>query len=249
MSAIGITPVQVLVLIQKRSAGANPRLVPRVSIMAVTDKPELLATVFTDYICPFCYVGDVRLDRLRTDYDLKINWCFLEIHPETPSTGMNSSELGYSDPKWQQMMDNLSMLAAEEGISFRPQTFTTNSHKALLLAEAAKEDGADVFYALHRRLFEAYFTEGQNIGAQTVLEQLARAAGVSDAVLSRAWSDEKYTQRLEQYLAAARELDVRATPTIFFSERQRIDGALPLAVFKKLAGEAAMTQSLQLPSE
>ena len=86
LSAIGITPVQVLVLIQTRTAGANSRLVPGVS-MAVTDKPELLVTVFTDYICPFCYVGDVRLERLRTDYDLKINWCFLEIHPETPSTG------------------------------------------------------------------------------------------------------------------------------------------------------------------
>ena len=217
--------------------------------MSVTEKPELLATVFTDYICPFCYVGDVRLDRLREDYDLKINWCFLEIHPQTPAAGMDSSELGYSEPKWQQMMDNLSRLAGEEGISFRPQTFTTNSHKALLLAEAAREDGAAVFYALHRRLFEAYFTEGQNIGEQAVLEQLAGAAGVSDAVLSRAWSDEKYTQRLEQYLAAARELDVRATPTIFFGERQRIDGALPLDVFKRLAKEAAMAQSLHLAPE
>jgi predicted DsbA family dithiol-disulfide isomerase len=215
--------------------------------MAVTAKPELLATVFTDYICPFCYVADVRLDRLREDYDLKINWCFLEIHPETPTTGMNSSKLGYSDPKWLQMMDNLSRLAAEEGISFRPQSSTTNSHKALLLAEAAKEDGADVFYPLHRRLFEAYFTEGQNIGEQAVLEQLAGEAGVSDAVLSRAWSEEKYTQRLEQYLAAARELDVRATPTIFFGERQRIDGALALDVFKRLASEAAMIQSELTP--
>ena len=213
--------------------------------MAVTEKPELLATVFTDYICPFCYVGDVRLDRLREDYDLKVNWCFLEIHPETPATGMDSSELGYSEPKWQQMMDNLARLAGEEGISFRPQTFTTNSHKALLLAEAAREDGADVFYALHRRLFEAYFTEGQNIGEQAVLEQLAGETGVSEETLSRAWSDERYAQRLDQYLAAAHELKVTATPTIFFGEHQRIDGALPLDVFKRLAREGAMVQSVR----
>ena len=215
--------------------------------MVVTEKPELLATVFTDYICPFCYAGDVRLDRLREDYDLKVNWCFLEIHPETPPEGMDSAALGYSDRRWQQMMENLSRLAAEEGISFRPQTFTTNSRKALLLAEAAKEDGADVFYALHRRLFEAYFGEGQNIALQAVLEQLARETGVSDAVLSRAWSDEKYPQRLEQYMAVARELDVRATPTIFFGEQHRIDGALPLEVFKKLASEAAAVQLQAMP--
>ena len=55
--------------------------------MGGTGKPTLLATVFSDYICPFCYVGDVRLDRLREYYELKISWCFVEIHPETPAEG------------------------------------------------------------------------------------------------------------------------------------------------------------------
>ena len=210
--------------------------------MTTTGKPELLATVFTDYICPFCYVGDVRLDRLREEYDLKINWCFLEIHPDTPSEGMEIEALGYPDARWQQMMDNLSRLAQEEGITFQPHTFTTNSHKSLLLAEAAKEAGADVFYALHRRLFEAFFTEGQNIGDEAVLTELACESGVPGEVLERAWADDRYEKRLQQYLAAAHELDVRATPTIFFGERQRLDGALPLSTFRKLAQAGAVAQ-------
>ena len=56
--------------------------------MSATEKPVLLATVFSDYICPFCYIGDLRLDRLREHFDLKINWMLLEIHPETPAGGM-----------------------------------------------------------------------------------------------------------------------------------------------------------------
>jgi len=36
-------------------------------------KPELKVTVFSDYICPFCYIGSRRLLRLNDDYDLKIN--------------------------------------------------------------------------------------------------------------------------------------------------------------------------------
>ena len=210
--------------------------------MKTSEKPELLATVFTDYICPFCYVGDVRLDRLREDYDLKINWCFLEIHPDTPAAGMDIEGLGYPDTRWQQMMDNLSRLAQEEGITFQPHTFTSNSHKSLLLAEAAKAAGADVFYALHRRLFEAFFTEGQNIGDESVLTELARESGVPDEVLERAWTDKRYEERLQQYLAAAHELDVRATPTIFFGEKQRLDGALPLSTFRKLAQAGAVAQ-------
>jgi predicted DsbA family dithiol-disulfide isomerase len=211
-------------------------------VMTDSPKPELLATVFTDYICPFCYVGDVRLDRLREDYNLKINWCFLEIHPETPVEGMSTDELGYADNRWQTMMDNLTRLAAEEGITFQPHTFTTNSHKSLLLAEAAKAAGTGVFYTLHRRLFEAFFSEGQNIGDERVLTGLARAAGMTDDQITAAWHDQKYEERLKLYLGAARELNVRATPTIFFGEKQRIDGALPLAVFRKLAAEGAAAQ-------
>jgi len=205
----------------------------------VIEKPELLATVFTDYICPFCYVGDVRLDRLRDDYDLKINWCFLEIHPDTPAEGMAIEELGYPESRWQQMMDNLATLAEEEGITFIPHTFTTNSHKALLLAEAAKEAGAEVFYALHRRLFEAFFSEGRNIGDESVLAGLAHMAGVPDELLSRAWTEDRYEQRLQLYLEGAHALGVRATPTVFFGEQQRIDGALPYSVFRQAASEGA----------
>jgi len=36
--------------------------------------PELKVTVYSDYICPFCYVGYHRLLRLRDNYNLKINW-------------------------------------------------------------------------------------------------------------------------------------------------------------------------------
>jgi predicted DsbA family dithiol-disulfide isomerase len=210
--------------------------------MAGSSKPVLLATVFTDYICPFCYVGDVRLERLREHYDLKINWCFLEIHPETPAEGMHTSCLGYDDPLWQQMMDNLSSMAREEGIHFRPHDFTTNSHKSLLLAEAAREAGIGVFYRLHRRLFEAFFTEGLNIGDEAVLRDVAHQAGVPDDVLERAWSDVAYEQRLKDYQGVALELEVTATPTVFFSQTNRLNGALPFATFLKAARAGAEEQ-------
>ena len=212
-----------------------------------SDKPTLLATVFTDYICPFCYIGDVRLERLRAEYDLKINWCFVEIHPETPPEGRPVGELGYSDERWRQMMGNLERLADEDDITLQPHDFTTNSHKSLLLAEAAKEGGVDIFYRLHRRLFEAFFTDGLNIGDETVLAGLAVETGVPADIMRQAWSEPRYEDRLQQHLAAAVELDVRATPTIFFGQQQRLDGALPYSAFLKAAraGEAEQHAGLE----
>ena len=211
--------------------------------MIQPDKPQLLATVFSDYICPFCYVGDVRLQRLRADYDLKINWCFLEIHPETPAAGMAISKLGYPALQWRQMMDNLAALAAEDGLDLRSHDFTTCSHRALLLAEAAREAGSEVFYHLHRRLFEAFFSEGRNIGDATELHTLARECGLADDVVARAWDDPRYEQRLAHYRRSASDLGVQATPTIFFGRQQRLDGVQPLHVFREAAAAGFREQN------
>lgn len=213
--------------------------------MTGDDKPVLLATVFSDYICPFCYIGDLRLDRLREHFNLKINWMLLEIHPETPAAGTPVAELGYSDERWQRMMDNLTRLAAEEGVTLRQPPLNANSHKALLLAEAAKQAGADVFYRLHRQLFEAYFGDGRDIGDAQVLRELASACGVPPAIVEQAWSDPQYAGRLQQNLAAAGDYGVRATPTVFFSEQHRLDGAVPYEQFVETARAGYALQQRQ----
>jgi predicted DsbA family dithiol-disulfide isomerase len=205
-------------------------------------KPELLATVFSDYICPFCYIGDLRLERLRTHFDLRINWCMIEIHPETPSTGQPVSELGYSQDRWTTMMDNLNRLAGEEGVTLCEHDFTTSSHKALLLAEAAKEAGPETFYAIHRRLFTAFFEDGLNIGDETVLSGLATGCDVPADIINRAWTDRKYADKLTLNQAVAGQYGVRATPTVFFSETARLDGALPFDVFLQQARRGLQEQ-------
>ena len=212
--------------------------------MAESEQPVLLATVFSDYICPFCYIGDLRLERLREHYDLKINWCMLEIHPDTPVEGKPVTALGYSNERWQQMMDNLSGLAAEEGVRLREHDVTANSHKALLLAEAAKDAGHDIFYALHRRLFTAFFEDGLNIGDTTVLTGLAADCGVPQELIRNAWSDTQYEKKLQENLAAAGKYNVHATPTVFFSEQHRLDGALPYARFLEAARAGLIEQQL-----
>ena len=187
--------------------------------MEVARKQELKVTVFSDYICPFCYIGYLRLEKLRNHYDLKINWALVEIHPETPSEGRSISE------HLKQILGELAEMAKEEGVTLIPRTTTANSHKALLLAEAAKEEGRDPFYTLHRRLFEAYFTEGQNIGDPDILRKIAATCGISEAAIERAWREERYEKLLKNHLRAAVELGVTSTPTFFFG-REKLVGAL-----------------------
>jgi len=212
--------------------------------MGVADKPKplLKVTVFSDYICPFCYIGDARLERLREHYDLRVNWCLLEIHPDTPAESQPVSKLGYEDATWQQMMATLREMAELDGLKLRDQDFTTSSRSALLLAEATKRKATELFYKLHQRLFLSLFAEGENIGDREVLRRIAHEVGLSDTLTEDAWVNPDYAHFLRQYQLAAEELDVSATPTFFIGERNtRVDGAVP---YQELLATAQASQPL-----
>jgi predicted DsbA family dithiol-disulfide isomerase len=199
-------------------------------------KPRLRVTVYSDYICPFCYIGWLRLEKLREEYDLYVDWRFLEIHPDNPPEGRPLSELGYPPRHWQMLMANLARMAADEGVSLPERSFTTNSRLALKLAQAVREHQPDAFEALNRELYEAYFLRRQNIGDSGVLEALAGSRGVEPALVERAWTDHRYDQVLAGNQRDAAGLGITGTPSFVFG-RQVYSGAIPVDMLRRAAGE------------
>ena len=198
--------------------------------------PEIQITVFSDYICPFCYVGHHRLIRLKDEYDLKINWCFLEIHPENSAEGDPITDLDYSSEFWDELMKNLKRVAEEENIPLAEHTFTTNSKDASLLSEACKQLGHDIFYALHEKIFTAFFVENKNIGDRAVLRELANSCGVDDAFIDAAWTEAKHQQRLQDNFNQARQFKIKSVPSFVFGDRV-LTGVVDEAVMRDAAAE------------
>lgn len=184
-----------------------------------TQKPKLSVTVFSDYICPFCYIGSHRLMRVGEAFDLRVDWCGVELHPDTPSSGMPTADLGYPPKQWAEMMAHLQELASQETIALREPDFTTNSRKALLLAEAAKEAGRAIFYRVHDRLFRGFHTEGLNIGDERTLRRLAGEAGLADELVEAAWRQDRFAKRTEAGLRRAVQLGIKGVPTFVIGER------------------------------
>lgn len=180
-------------------------------------------------------MGERRLARLDGEFDVRVERRFLEIHPETPAGGRPVSELGYSPGRRARMMENLEGMGKAEGIVFSERTFTTNSHKALLLAEAAKEEGSNVFEALNEGLFHAYFTGGRNIGDPRVLREVAQAAGIPAVRLEQAWSDAVYEERLSRNREAAAQIGVTGIPTFIVDGRWILEGAVPVQMLLEAA--------------
>lgn len=197
-------------------------------------KPTLNVTVFSDYICPFCYIGYLRLEKLRDEYDLNIDWRFLEIHPDNPREGKPVTELGYPRHHWEMLMANLARMAREEGVTLAERTFTTNSRQALKLAQAVREHQPEVFEALNRALYEAYFLRQQNIGDPEVLRSLADDCGVTAELVTRAWEDGHYDDVLDDVQRRAARMQVTGTPTYVFAD-QAYSGAIPVHTLREAA--------------
>ena len=130
-------------------------------------------------------------------------------------------------------------MGKEEDIFFIDRTFTTNSHKALLLAEAVRESGSGAFELLNEALFRAYFSEGKNIGDPAVLRTTAEETGVPGETIDRAWRDPRFEERLKRQHDAASRVGVTGIPTFILGNKWILEGAVPTEMLKKAAREVA----------
>ncbi|MDZ7840597.1 MAG: DsbA family protein [Gammaproteobacteria bacterium] len=196
--------------------------------------PRVQVEVYSDYICPFCYIGYLRLEKLRGEFDVDAEWRFLEIHPDNPPEGKPVTELGYPPEHWEKLMANLARMAKAEGVTLPERTFTTNSRRALKLAQAVHEEQPGVFETLNREMYGAYFLRGENIGDPAVLESLAAVCGVDPVVVQRAWDDRHYDEVLDGNQRNALKLRITGTPTYVFGN-QVYSGAIPLEMMRNAA--------------
>jgi len=196
-------------------------------------------TVFSDYICPFCYVGSRRIDNVAAEFDLAITWANVEIHPDNPAEGKPVEELGYPPQQWQRMMAALTQMAEAEGLPIVERSFTTNSRRALLLAERAKDHDTDAFTRIHEALFHAYFAERRNIGDADVLRAIALDCGLSEADVEAAWHDPTYTERLRRNHEAAAHHQISGTPTFVIADGETLVGAVETDEIRQALRRAA----------
>jgi predicted DsbA family dithiol-disulfide isomerase len=104
----------------------------------MTEK-KLVITIYSDYICPFCYIGFDRIKKLKEQFDFDIDWEPFEIHPETPKVGLKMDELLFPKEYLEMVMTNVKRLADEEGIKFKFSDKLPNSRLALIVSESARK--------------------------------------------------------------------------------------------------------------
>jgi predicted DsbA family dithiol-disulfide isomerase len=186
--------------------------------------------IFSDTICPWCYVGKRRLTRAlatRPQAKLLIRWRAFQLNPTMPPEGIPRER--YIEAKFggtqraKRIEEAVTAVGLSEGIDFhferiRRTPNTLSSHR--LLRKSAQ---LGLQTSLLEALFAAYFVEGRDIGDHHVLTEIGATVGIPDADSFLAQGGGIEEVKAED--ALARRQGINGVPCFIFNGRFLLSGA------------------------
>lgn len=211
--------------------------------------------VFSDPICPWCFIGKKRLDEalaLRPDLPVTVRWRAFQLNPDMPRAGMDrkaylTAKFGGAE-RAAELYGHIRAVGDQVGIPFRfdaiPRTPSTLHAQRLIRYAQRPEHG--LAGALVPRLFEAYFLEGQDLGDIGVLTALAEEIGLAgDAVRAYLESDED-SDEIQAEDVFARRLGIGGVPCFIIDGKYALSGAQEPEAFLPLL-DMAMQEGARRP--
>ena len=207
--------------------------------------------IYSDVICPWCYVGRRRFERALQVWDgapVNVCWRPFQLNPTMPRNGMDRRQ--YLDMKFggpaaaRTIYDQVSIAGAAEGIrfAFERMTRTPNTFTAHRLVWWAGRQGKQD--EMVEMLFRRYFLEGGDIGDLDSLSQAAVEVGLDRAITETFLAGEEGVQEVRREEAAGHRLGIRGVPYFVINGTAALSGAQPpeqlLAAFRESAAGPAV---------
>lgn len=200
--------------------------------------------IFSDPICPWCYLGKAWLDRALEqagEAPFAIRWHPFQLNPDMPAEGMDRQT--YLEAKFGgrdgvlRAYGPVVEAAQDSGvpIALDKITRTPNTRDAHRLIHWAGLEGRQSFVV--QRLMEAYFREGRDISAPEVLADIADGVGMDAALVHRLLASDADGDTIDAADASAREMGVSSVPTFIVAGRHAVPGAQPPELWAKVIAE------------
>jgi predicted DsbA family dithiol-disulfide isomerase len=156
----------------------------------------------------------VRVEQLREEFPLDVEWWPYELRPGTPAEGIPLERIAGRGGYTSQYLAYVEEAAARAGIRMKRRTLLSNSRPSLEAAEFAREAGH--LEPLHRALFRAYFEDGEDIGDEKVLARLAGECGLDAGALVNALRERRYEKLVDEKVRWAYEQNLGGVPAFIF---------------------------------
>lgn len=184
--------------------------------------------IFSDYVCPFCYVGKKLVDRMEEELktigvDLIIDWRPYILRPPELNIPLPTQE--YLDASW----GNVTRIAEDYGVDIKKPPKRSNSSLALQAALFVKTSNPTLFKQLHSKIFDAYFQQGLDIGEINTILEIASEIGLDTKILGENLSKPTYKQQLLELRTMAESIGIYGVPTFIIGGRPLV-GAQPIEI-------------------
>ena len=200
----------------------------------MADRQTLTIDVVSDVVCPWCYLGQKRLDNAiaaAPDIDVAVTWRPFQLDPTIPPEGMDrkaymKAKFG-DEARLRDAHARLEALGKAEGIdyAFDAITVSPNTLDAHRVIRWAGANSPEVQNKLVRDLFSAYFERGENIGDRAVLVDVARGAGMEGAVVESLLAGDADSEAVANEAATASRMGVTGVPCFLFEGKYAVMGA------------------------
>ena len=209
----------------------------------------------SDFVCPWCFLGKVRLDRAlaelkvsRPDLDVRVNWLPFFLNPDTPAAGepyREFLEAKFGGPiKAEAVLDKVRDVAADDGLVYaferiqtRPNTLA--AHRLMYRAQAQGQKPERI-QALGHALFAAHFQEGRDIGDLDTLADIAAACGERREAVREWLAGRGEVDKVKRMAEGVRRQGIEGVPFFILNRKMALSGAQSAAVLG-----AAILQSLE----
>lgn len=189
--------------------------------------------IFSDFACPFCYIGANMIEKLKRDgLDFTYEWYTFEMRPEMPAEGDDLSTKATEEQllKNDKLYDMLAMLAKPYNLTYSNKFMRFNTYRSHLAAEYAKTQGKYDDFA--KEAFKAYFTDTKNLADREVLNEIAGKIGLDVDEMNDQVDSGRFDSMIEHSKDLAKKHDVEGAPTFIINDKHKMTGIRGYDQFK-----------------
>lgn len=201
--------------------------------------------IWSDVVCPWCYIGTTNLDLAiqRFGGDVEVVFRSYQLDPSAPEEPVPAvdhlaAQYGGGRNQALTMMRQVTAVAATVGLQFHLEDSLTGqtlaAHRVLHLAA---QRGLQPQVAGH--LFAAHFTENRSVFDTDSLAEISAEAGLDAQEVREVLADGMYTDEVLSDIRQARAYQITGVPFFVFDGAYGVAGAQPPEALGRVLATAA----------
>ena len=202
--------------------------------------------IWSDVVCPFCYVGKRKFEQALGEFahrdDVQIEWKSFQLTPDfvpVPGESIHASlakKKGVPEAEGRRMSNHMAMIAKEVGLKYDfDKAIPANTFLAHQLIHFGAHHGRQD--ATKERLMAAYYLEGRDLNQLDTLTNLAAEIGLDPEAARQALEAGTYANEVRRDEYEAQQIGVQGVPFFVFEDKYAVSGAQPSEVFAEVLGK------------